>query len=140
MQRRRYKAFVFDYDNTLTISNSPAQRTAYLETIQQMMQQLTSNGIYVAIASYNWDTDRLLTDMGIQSKTDMIKEIRRQYRIWMRERGRHTSLRKSEIIFFDDDLFNCQAVEAYGVRAINIAPSSGIQMQVFESLLSESTQ
>lgn len=146
---------VFDLDNTLWLPNkTPMVNTERANALRPYLLTLRNDGYFLAVASFNDEAQRVIDslfpntfDLVVEAqhpddalshnKLPMLQQIRKTYRRYMRRIGRHTKLKWTEMIFFDDsyDVINRIRVERPTLTVCEVNGKTGITKRSIEAHL-----
>lgn len=131
----KYKLVIFDCDQTL-ISET------IFDDVFEILKQFQNSHINMAVASYNpyakWLCDRyditkyfdIICGYASNGKMKHIDEIKLYYR------NRGINFNDSEIIFFDDDIKNFDAIKKLtNIKCIPVNPHKGITKDVIQLVI-----
>lgn len=125
------KLYIFDLDDTLYLGRaSPRRRSEYEARLVPYLTKLHGDGHFLTVASSNCLAKKRLSEMGLLSLFHMIisDETISKAIMVQRIRDAFPSVKLEDVTYYDDDFENVLSVSAIGVKAVNVAPLTGVRM------------
>ena len=128
------KLYVFDLDNTLYLWNVDEDyKRDYECKLINFLDKLKSENIILTIASHNRTPRHYLRKMSICSYFDYIigEHPRNKYTMILEIlKNVNETIKKENIVFFDDSDYNIKDCETNGIKSIKIDPNIGINFEI----------